>query len=78
LAEFTKEALQLPARIGQLLPLGGLVDAIQDEPYITAIGLMWLDMLLGQSSGSATTGADSLGSLTSAATNVFKRFRKKR
>jgi len=39
---------------------------------------MWLDMLLGQSSGSHATGADSLGSLTSAATNVFKRLRKKR
>jgi cell division protein FtsA len=78
LADFTREALQLPARLGHLLPLGGLVDAIEDEPYVTAIGLMWLDLLLGQSSDSHTTGADSMGSLTSAATNVFKRFRKKR
>lgn len=78
IAEFTRESLQLPARLGTLLPLGGLVDAIQDEPYVTAIGLMWLNMLLGQSSDSHATGADLAGSLTSAATNVFKRFRKKR
>ncbi|CAN5397936.1 cell division protein FtsA [soil metagenome] len=78
LAEFTREALQLPARLGTLLPLGGLVDAIEDEPYVTAIGLMWLDMLLGQSSDSHSTGADMAGNLTAAATNVFKRLRRKR
>jgi cell division protein FtsA len=77
LAEFTREALQLPARIGHLLPLGGLVDAIQDEPYTSAIGLVWLDMLLGQSFNAHATGADGFSGLTSAATNVFKRFRKK-
>ena len=78
LADFTRETLQLPARLGNLLPLGGLVDAIEDEPYVTAIGLMWLDMLLGHSSSSVSTGADMAGSLTAAATNVFKRLRKKR
>ncbi len=78
LAEFTRETLQLPARLGVLLPLGGLVDAIEDEPYVTAIGLMWLDMLLGQSSDSHATGTDMATNLTAAATNVFKRFRKKR
>jgi cell division protein FtsA len=77
LAEFTREALQLPARLGHLLPLGGLVDAIEDEPYVTAIGLMWLDMLLGQSFDSNATGVTSLTNLSTAATNVFKRFRKK-
>jgi len=78
LADFTRETLQLPSRLGTLIPLGGLVDAIEDEPYVTAIGLMWLDMLLGQSSGSHPTGVEGLGSLTNAATNVFKRLRKKR
>jgi cell division protein FtsA len=78
LADFTRDNLQLPARLGQLLPLGGIVDAIQDEPYVTAIGLMWLDMLLGQTSDSHATGVDMAGSLSAAATNVFKRLRKKR
>lgn len=78
LAEFTRETLQLPARLGVLSPLGGLVDAIEDEPYVTAIGLMWLDMLLGQSSDSHASGVDGIAGISAAATNVFKRFRKKR
>ncbi len=46
LAEFAKEKLQLPARLGTLQPLQGLVDIIDDPAYSTAIGLMQLDMLL--------------------------------
>jgi cell division protein FtsA len=77
LTEFAKEELELPARIGKLLPVTGLVDAIADEPYTTAIGLMWLDMLLGQSNDSGATGAVSLQGLHSAAKNVLKRFGRK-
>ena len=46
LAEFAKEHLQLPARLGTLQPLQGLVDVIDDLSFVTAIGLMQLDMLL--------------------------------
>lgn len=46
LAEFAKEKLQLPARIGRLQPLHGILDEINDPSYATAIGLMQLDMLL--------------------------------
>jgi cell division protein FtsA len=46
LAEFVKEKLELPARIGVLQPLQGLVDVVDDPAYATAIGLMQLDMLL--------------------------------
>lgn len=46
LAEFTKEKLQLAARVGQLKEVGGLVDALQDPATFTATGLMLLDMLL--------------------------------
>jgi cell division protein FtsA len=76
--EFTREVLQLPARIGHLQPLGGLVDAIQEEPYTTAIGLMWLDMLLGQSSDSSLTGVESTRKMANVATKLFKRFKPKR
>jgi cell division protein FtsA len=44
--EFTKEKLQLPARIGKLHNIGGLVDTVEDQSFITAVGLMLLDMLL--------------------------------
>lgn len=46
IASFTKEKLQLAARIGQLQPLGGIVDTVEDLAYAPAVGLMLLDMLL--------------------------------
>ncbi len=46
LAEFTKEKLQLPARLGTLQSISGLVERVEDPSYYTAVGLMILDMLL--------------------------------
>lgn len=46
IADFAREKLQLAARLGQLQPLGGLVDTVQDLAYAPAVGLMLLDMLL--------------------------------
>lgn len=46
LPSFTKDKLQLAARVGVLQPMGGLVDTVQDPSYTTAVGLMMLDMLL--------------------------------
>jgi cell division protein FtsA len=56
LAEFAKEKLELPAKIGTLLPVTGLSDVAEDIAYATPIGLMLLDMLLdGQTGGSDNT-----------------------
>jgi len=60
LAEFTKEKLQLAARIGTLQPIGGLVEGVNDPAAYTAVGLMLLDMILGpvnqsQPSGTVTS-----------------------
>ena len=44
--EFSREKLQLPARIGKLSNVGGLVDTVEDQAYTTVVGLMLLDMLL--------------------------------
>ena len=46
LASFTREKLQLAARVGKLQTISGLVDKIDDPAYFTAIGLMMLDMYL--------------------------------
>jgi cell division protein FtsA len=46
IAEFTREKLQLPARIGKLHNVGGLVDTVEDQQFNTVVGLMLLDMLL--------------------------------
>jgi cell division protein FtsA len=44
--EFSREKLQLPARVGKLLNVSGLVDTVEDSSYVTVVGLMLLDMLL--------------------------------
>lgn len=46
LDEFTRQKLQLPARVGKLQNIGGLVDTVEDPTYTTVVGLMLLDMLL--------------------------------
>jgi cell division protein FtsA len=46
IAEFAREKLQLPARVGKIQALAGLVDTVDDPAYFTAVGLMLLDMLL--------------------------------
>jgi len=46
LADFAKEQLQLPARIGRIRGLAGLVDTVDDPSFATATGLMLLDVLL--------------------------------
>ncbi len=46
LAEFAREKLQLPARLGSIKGLDGLVDTVNDPSFATATGLMMLDVLL--------------------------------
>jgi cell division protein FtsA len=46
IAEFTRDKLQLAARIGKVRELQGIVEDIQDGSYVTSIGLMQLGMLL--------------------------------
>jgi cell division protein FtsA len=46
IAEFTKEKLQLAARVGKLHGVNGLVDTVDDPTYAAAVGLVVLDMLL--------------------------------
>jgi cell division protein FtsA len=77
LAEFTKEKLQLPARIGKLQPLAGLVDTVEDTAYCTATGLMLLDMLLlpenGQNQGRQIGASSQFTAAFGHALNYFKR-----
>lgn len=61
IAEFTRDKLELAARIGNLQPIGGLADTVQHPSYITTIGLMLLDMLLSQHHGAYFTGKPDQG-----------------
>lgn len=47
LVEFTKEVLQLPARVGSFTHIKRVVDSIDEQIFAPAVGLMLLDMYLG-------------------------------
>jgi cell division protein FtsA len=70
LTESAKEKLQLPARIGSLEAMKGLADGVADPAFATPVGLMLLDMLLGQHMGPVESHGGSLSGLFN---NLFKR-----
>lgn len=76
IADFARDKLQLAARIGTLQPLQGLVDAVDDPIYATAIGLMQLDMLLmpEATAGHGTPNQNALGLIE----GLLKRLRPKK
>lgn len=67
IAEFASEKLELAARLGTLQPIGGIVDTVKDPTYITATGLMLLDMYLLP----GNTGVSTTSSLKGANDKVF-------
>ena len=73
IAEFAKDKLQLPARVGKLQNIGGLVDTVEGADYCTVVGLMLLDMLLLPSLPSAPVAANS--SAFGLVEGLLKRFR---
>jgi len=75
LAHFTKEKLQLAARIGHIQPMSGLADNVKDPSYATAIGLMMLDMLLVPASSINRRGSIN-SSFFGSMEGLFKRFKK--
>lgn len=52
LVDFTKEVLQLPARLGRFPQIPRVVDGLDELVFAPAAGLMMLDMLLGPSQNS--------------------------
>jgi len=61
IADYTRDKLELAARVGKLQPIGGLLDTVNDPAYATAVGLMVLDMLLLPSTGKRLAGAPNQG-----------------
>lgn len=77
IAEFTKDRLELAARVGKLQPLTGLMDTVQDSSYVGAVGLMLLDMLLmPSSSGQSYVSGKPNNAVFGAVEGLLKRFRK--
>lgn len=76
LTEFAKERLQLPARIGKIRGLAGLVDTVDDPAFTTATGLMLLDILLAPYMNDQVTSAEFFGGgLQSSIAKLFKRLK---
>jgi cell division protein FtsA len=75
LDEFTREKLQLPARIGKLTNIGGLVDTVEGQDYTTVVGLMLLDMLLLPSLPPTNGGSRTTAGAKALLNGVFGRFR---
>ena len=78
LAEFAREKLQLPVRIGKIKGLEGLVDTVDDPAFATATGLMMLDILLSPYTGQGQhddVPAQFLSGGMHSVKNFFKRFK---
>jgi cell division protein FtsA len=76
IADFAKDQLELPARIGKLQKVTGLVDTIDNPAYYTVIGLMMLDMLLAPEMGAAQQGHASGGKAASFVSGLFGKLKK--
>lgn len=76
IADFTKDRLELAARVGKLQPLNGLVDTVQDLSYTSAVGLMMLDMLLAPMAGVITAGQPN-SSVFGTVEGLIKKFKRK-
>ena len=77
LAEFAREKLQLPVRIGKIKGLDGLVDTVDDPSFANATGLMMLDILLAPyaQSDARVESNQLFGSGFNALKGFFKRFK---
>ncbi len=76
LAAFTRDKLQLAARIGTFDGLQGIVDDIKKPEYVTAVGLMQLDMLFAEQIGMQSSHQGSSGSgIISSFTGLLKKFK---
>jgi cell division protein FtsA len=79
LVEFTKEVLELPARVGTYKHIKRVVDGANDSEFAPAVGLMLMDMYLGPAA--EVSYADGHGgvfaSVNSQVNTILGRFKKR-
>lgn len=75
LADFAKEQLQLPARIGKIRGLAGLVDTVDDPAFASATGLMLLDILLAPYLNDQVTSTQLFTNNLSSVRKLFQRIK---
>ena len=79
LVEFTKEAMELPARVGNWKHIKRVVDGMDEHEYAPAVGLMLLDMYLGPAAEISYVEQNHgmLSSVNSSLNTILGRFRKR-
>ena len=76
IALFAREKLQLASRLGHMDNLEGIIDDIKKPEYITAVGLMQLDMLFAeQMTMQNYQGSSSGGGIIDTFTGLLRKFR---
>ena len=76
IAEFAKEKLELPARVGDIESVGGLADQMSSLDFATPVGLMLLDMLL-EGQNAVGHSANNYSGVVDNITSLIKRLKKK-
>lgn len=79
LVDFSKETLELPARVGGWKHIGRVVDGLDEQIFAPAVGLMLLDMYLGpsQSITYIDNASGLLQSVNVSLNSLFNRFKKR-
>ncbi len=73
MVEFTKEQMQLPARLGSWKHIERVVDGLDDQTFATPVGLMMLDMLLGPPAEMPEFGNKIFGNIQNSVKSLLKR-----
>jgi cell division protein FtsA len=79
IAEFAREVLELPARVGKWGHINKIVDGLDEEIFTPAVGLMLLDMLLGppQPANFSETQPGMLESVNESFNGLLRRLRRR-
>ncbi|MBX4201636.1 cell division protein FtsA, partial [Candidatus Saccharibacteria bacterium] len=79
LVDFTKEVLELPARVGAYKHIKKVVDGMNEQEFAPAVGLMLLDMFLGPAAEISymDTGGGMFSSVNTSLNTILGRFKKK-
>jgi cell division ATPase FtsA len=80
LVEFTKEVMELPARLGSWKHIKRVVDGIDEAEFAPAVGLMMLDMYLGPAAEISYVEQNHgvLSSVNTSLNTILGRFKKRR
>ena len=80
IAEFARDVLELPARVGKWGHINKVVDGLDEEIFAPCVGLMLLDMLLGspQTGSFSETQPGVLESVNESFSGILRRLRKRK